>query len=299
MLAFDPLLKASSLIREWQSLNFVDLSRNVQQHLTLVGIDDVGTEARCLLAAVFGEDVWQSVADPAQFPDHKLLLKLSLLLKRRLGREPLSQILGQKGFWTLDLTVSCDVLTPRADTETLVETALEMTKTQEKGKILDLGTGSGAVLLAFLSERPNWHGVGVDICPNALKIAKQNAKTCNLADRTTFICSNWNDLPVSAYDMLVSNPPYIASVELTALEPEVAQFEPNIALDGGIDGLDAYRSLSEQMHQWLQPKAGFALEIGHKQATQVTELLHGQNKYTNIATIVDLADRDRVVCGYI
>ncbi|MCF6292397.1 MAG: peptide chain release factor N(5)-glutamine methyltransferase [Robiginitomaculum sp.] len=294
---FETPSKASDLAGQWQGLSFAKLSQNLQQHLTLAGIDDVGTEARYLLAAVFGQDVWQAVADPTQFAQSKPLQKLAILAARRLSREPLSHILGEKGFWTLDLKVNSDVLTPRADTEKLVEMALEMSKDQTSGTIIDLGTGSGAVLLAFLSERPNWTGTGIDISAQALDVAKHNAKTCDLADRTGFICSNWNDLPDSAYDMLVSNPPYIASDELAALEPEVVKFEPNIALDGGIDGLDAYRCLAAKMPSLLKPQAGFALEIGHTQAKQVTEILHSQSHFTDLELHQDLAGRDRVVSG--
>ena len=297
MPVFDPLLKAADLTDEWEGLSFAKLSRNLQQHLTLAGIDDVGTETRYLLAAVFGEDVWQKIANPTQFPQNKRLEELSQLVARRLSREPLSHILGEKGFWTLDLKVNSNVLTPRADTEKLVETALEMTKNQAAGAIIDLGTGSGAVLLAFLSERPNWTGIGVDISAQALEVATHNAKTCDLTDRTSFICSNWNDLPALAYDMLVSNPPYIASDELAALEPEVVQFEPSVALDGGKDGLDAYRCLVAIMQNWLKPQAGFALEIGHTQAKHVTEILRNQSHFADLKIHQDLAGRDRVVSG--
>ncbi|MBN4047833.1 peptide chain release factor N(5)-glutamine methyltransferase [Oceanicaulis sp. AH-315-P02] len=294
---FETASKAADLTDQWQGLSFAELSQNLQQHLTLAGIDDVGTEARYLLATVFGQNVWQAVADPTQFAQSKHLPKLANLVARRLSREPLPHILGEKGFWTLDLKVNSDVLTPRADTEKLVETALQMSKSQTSGTIIDLGTGSGAVLLAFLSERPNWTGIGVDISSQALTIAKQNAKTCDLAARASFICSNWNDLPDSTYDMLVSNPPYIASDELAALEPEVVKFEPSIALDGGIDGLDAYRCLAAKMQSLLKPQASFALEIGHTQAKQVTEILQRQTCFTDLKVHQDLAGRDRVISG--
>ncbi len=287
----------TDLLRSWAGLNFAGLSRQIIRLLDGAGIDDANMETRLLLAAVFGQDVWQKVADPELFPDLQKLKQLEKLVQRRRQREPLSQILGEKGFWTLDLMVNHHVLTPRADSESLVELALSQTKDHVAGQVLDLGTGSGALLLAFLSERPGWQGTGVDISADAVKIAKHNAKKCQLSDRIEFIGCDWRELPTAKYDLVLSNPPYIASAELAGLDPEVVQFEPNIALDGGADGLGAYRVLSGLLSKWLRPGGRFVLEIGHKQAQAVSKLLAGIGSFSEIQTHQDLGGRDRIIAG--
>ncbi len=287
----------ADLLRAWAGLNFAGISRQIIKLLDGAGIDDANMETRLLLAAVFGQDVWQKVADPALFPDPQKLKQLEKLVQRRNQREPLPHILGQKGFWTLDLTVNRHVLTPRADSESLVELALYQTKDHIAGQVLDLGTGSGALLLAFLSERPGWQGTGVDISADAVKIAKHNAKKCQLSDRIEFIGCDWRELPTAKYDLVLSNPPYIASAELAGLDPEVVQFEPNIALDGGADGLDAYRVLAKNLKRWLRPGGVFVLEIGQTQSEAVTALLAAEDCYTNLQTVQDLGRRDRVIAG--
>ncbi|PHR58301.1 MAG: protein-(glutamine-N5) methyltransferase, release factor-specific, partial [Robiginitomaculum sp.] len=187
--------------------------------------------------------------------------------------------------------------TPRADTETLVETALRLSHNQPTGTVLDLGTGSGAVLLAFLSERPGWTGTGIDVSKNALAVAIRNAAVCDLEARTRFTGKNWTNLPDASYDLVLSNPPYIAHDELAQLEPEVQMFEPQIALDGGPDGLDAYRFLSQNLPRWMSDAGQFAFEIGYQQARPVTDLLAAQGYFAELASAKDLAGRDRVVYG--
>jgi len=284
-------------LQAWAKLNFANLSKQINLLLLDAGTAEAEQETRLLLAAVFGQDVWQKIAEPELFPDPELLPKLAQLVERRLLREPLSQVLGEKGFWTLDLCINRHVLTPRADSEILVEMALALTQNQTVGSVLDLGTGSGALLLAFLSERPSWRGTGVDISPEALKIAKQNAKTNNLGKRTEFICSDWTTLTADAYDLVLSNPPYIASGELASLEPEVVEFEPKLALDGGVDGLDAYRFLAKNLKKWLRPGGRFILEIGHLQAEAVTGLLRQQSCFTELKTRQDFGSNDRAIAG--
>ncbi|VAV99298.1 Peptide chain release factor N(5)-glutamine methyltransferase [hydrothermal vent metagenome] len=281
----------------WHDLSFIALSRRISQQLSGAGIEEAEQETRWLLEKNFGTDVWQKLIEPEQKPDADALPELASQVARRLAGEPLSHILGNKGFWSLDLQINADVLTPRADSETLVAVALRLSQNQPTGRILDLGTGSGAVLLAFLSERANWHGVGVDISAPALQIANTNAQTNGLAKRSHFIHANWNDLASKPYDLVISNPPYIASAEIETLQLEVRAFEPRIALDGGEDGLDAYRSLAKKLPDWLKPGSPFAFEIGHSQAKTVTEILQQTAICTELTTDKDLANRDRVVSG--
>ncbi len=288
---------APDLPNAWAGLSFAQLIKDVDDRLQAVGIEEAELDSRQLLSAVFGDDVWQKIAEPKAHPAPGQLPKLAVLVQRRLGREPLSHILGSKGFWSLDLEVSADVLTPRADTEALIESALHLTHDQQTGTVLDLGTGSGAVLLAFLSERPGWTGTGIDISNHALAMATRNAAASDLENRTKFSSSDWADLPDANYDLILSNPPYIAQNELTELEPEVRLFEPTIALNGGPDGLDAYRFLSKNVSRWLRQDGHFAFEIGHRQASAVTHLLAAQGQFTKLTGSKDLAGRDRVVCG--
>lgn len=292
-------MTSDQLLESWTDLCFAALSRKLQQQLLATTISEAEIEARWLFVAAFGKDVWQQVAEPAAVPPQQQLVVLAQIVSRRLAREPLAQILGTKGFWTLDLHVNQHVLTPRADTETLLEIALELTRNQLVGTILDLGTGSGAIVLAFLSERPQWTGTGVDISKQALQLADQNAKICGLSNAVDFIHSDWKHLETSRFNLIVSNPPYIAKAELAILEPEVVKFEPLIALDGGQDGLDAYRMLVRRMGNWLVPGGSVALEIGHTQAKQVRALLLQQGIYGTISTYQDLGGRDRVVCAVV
>jgi len=283
--------------QNWAGLSLAALSQQIAQQLLAVGILEAEQETKLLFSKVFGPDVWQQILEPDQQPTQKQIIELAPLLQRRLAHEPLSHILGEKGFWTLDLEVNTDVLTPRADTEKLVEVALALTHEQPTGRVLDLGTGSGAVLLAFLSERAGWSGTGIDISDPAIAVAKRNATRAGLTQRANFICTNWAKLDGSDYDLLLSNPPYIASQEIDELPIEVRQHEPRIALDGGDDGLDAYRFLVAHLDKWLRPNGGFAFEIGCTQAQQVTQILEQTGFARAIATHLDLADRERVVCG--
>ncbi len=285
----------SALLRCWKGYSFPALSKAICQQLAAADKETAEQETRLLLCFIFGEDVWQLVLDPAAQPPQNQLHKLAELLARRLSGEPLSHVLGEKGFWSLDLLVNKNVLTPRADTERLVAAALEQTKAQSAGRVLDLGTGSGAILLAFLAERPNWQGIGVDKSLAALDVAKTNAAQCNLAGRCTFMHTDWADLSIAPVDLVLSNPPYIASKELAHLD--VAKFEPVLALDGGDDGLAAYRVLAKHLSSWLQPGGQFAFEIGHTQAKDVHQIIYEHTNAHHLQTKKDFGQRDRVVMG--
>ena len=162
------------------------------------------------------------------------------------------------------------MLTPRPDTETLVDAVLKSLPAEQPMRILDLGVGSGAILLALLAERPFWTGVGVDISPEALEVARENAALLKLQDRVSFLHASWTEgQPDAAFDAVVSNPPYIPTGDIAALEPEVSVHEPRLALDGGADGLNAYRVLAPEVLRVLKPGGVFALEIGHDQGHAV------------------------------
>lgn len=220
------------------------------------------------------------------------------MVTRRTNREPLSHILGDKPFWTLDLKVTPDVLTPRADTETLVETCLKQISDKKAAlRIADFGTGSGAILLALLSELPNATGLGIDISESALAIAKENAVRNQLSERADFRLGNWADgIAADSHDLVISNPPYIASAVLETLEPEVRDHEPRIALDGGEDGLKIYRTLLPQLFRVLKRGGHMAVEIGYDQKKAVMALAE-QAGFVDLTLTRDLGGQPRIVSG--
>jgi len=199
--------------------------------------------------------------------------RLDAELARRAAHEPVSRIVGRRHFWTLDLAVSPDTLDPRPDTESLIETVVQAIPERGQAlRILDLGTGTGAILLALLAEYPNASGVGVDRSDAALAVARTNADSHGLSPRVTFSCGNWSEGVEGPFDVIVSNPPYIESGHLPGLPPEVRDHDPVLALDGGADGLDAYRALIPAVPALLGP-GGFAVfEIGAGQGDAVTRI---------------------------
>ncbi len=214
-----------------------------------------------------------------------------LLLERRMKREPIAYILGEKEFWSLNFKVSPAVLCPRPDTEILVEVALKT----KPARILDLGTGSGAILLSLLKELPQATGIGIDISTQALEIAKENAVHLGLASRAHFLLGSWCDgLSDKTFDLIVSNPPYIESAMLPELSPEVSLFEPKLALDGGVDGLDPYRILIAQLPKHLRSGGWVVLEVGEGQSFAVQQLM-GEQKLENFSIAKDYQGIDRCV----
>ncbi|MGH1369047.1 MAG: peptide chain release factor N(5)-glutamine methyltransferase [Maritimibacter sp.] len=213
------------------------------------------------------------------------------LLNRRVAREPMSHILGYRDFWTHRFKVTKDVLDPRPDTETLVAEALNT----RFDKVLDLGTGSGCILISLLAERPSTQGVGVDLSPAALDVARENANAIGVAQRSTFLQGHWFAPITTRFDLIVSNPPYIGAAAMPRLAPELS-FEPRMALTDEADGLDAYREITQNAAEYLTAKGRLMVEIGFDQATQVRALFEAA-KFQNVTVIQDINGRDRVVTG--
>ncbi|MBV9252102.1 MAG: peptide chain release factor N(5)-glutamine methyltransferase [Acetobacteraceae bacterium] len=240
------------------------------QLLMAAGIENPRREARLLLAHVIGggtEELLRDLAAPADITAY------NTLLDRRCRREPLAFILGRRGFWTMDLMVSRATLIPRPETETLIEAARAWFLGHPgPDRILDLGTGTGCLLLAALSEFPQAFGVGVDVVPEAARLAAANSAVTGLADRATFLCGCWADALSGTFDLVLCNPPYIRSAQISGLMPEVACHEPPSALDGGPDGLDAYRTLASVLPHIMSSDALAVLELGAGQAENVADL---------------------------
>lgn len=218
------------------------------------------------------------------------------MLYRRLQNEPLDKIIGQREFFKSVFTVNHNVLTPRPDTEILVENALELIPQEKKIKILDLGTGSGCILLSLLAERPLCEGVGVDVSLKAIETAKINAKKLGLVSNVLFINKSWNeaDFVTEQFEMIVSNPPYIPTKDIANLEPEVKNFDPLSALDGGNDGLECYRQIATIAPLILKQKGYILLEIGCDQAESVEKIFIKQG-LKHVKTLKDLAGINRCV----
>lgn len=238
------------------------------QALAKAGIDNPRMEARLLFAHALGisrDQTLAAVATPEQ------AAKFESLVTRRVAREPFAYITGRKEFWSLDFEVGAGVLVPRPDTETLIEEALRIVPDPTAPlRIADLGVGSGAILIAALKEFPNATGVGLESSPEAFGWASRNARRL-MPERAEMRLARW-DKAEGPFDLVFSNPPYIPSMEIESLEPDVFRFEPGAALDGGTDGLSAYRALAELLPDLLRPGGHALLEIGFGQAQAMEKL---------------------------
>ncbi len=250
--------------------------RFIAQFLRLIGIEEPEADARILLAHALHLDRTQSVSQSDRVLEAREINAISVLAARRCRREPVARILGVKEFWSLALHVTPDVLVPRPETETLVEAALDVVVRgglrNEKLRILDIGTGTGALLLALLAELPNAAGIGTDISAAALNIARDNAARHRLTARADFVRCDGADALNAPFDFIVSNPPYVASGEIAALPPEVRDHDPVVALDGGADGLDAYRAIAADARRLLAPGGRLIVELGAGQEPAVAAL---------------------------
>lgn len=279
------------------SKTLVSVWTDVRKRLEAAGVDSPVLDARLLLEAGAGVSRLDIVTDPRRAISDEQVHAVDVLTKRREAREPVSHILGRKHFWTLDLAVNANVLTPRPETEFVVEAGLQETLPADAPhRILDLGTGSGAIMLALLKERPNATGVAIDISEEALAVVRANAEQLGVAERLQAGQGNWAEHIDERFDLVVSNPPYIRTSDIDGLEPEVSRFEPRVALDGGADGLAAYRIIAAALPSLLKPGGAFALEVGAGQAESVKALAEEAGLATGEPRR-DLSGIPRVVVG--
>ena len=216
------------------------------------------------------------------------------LVHERATRKPIAYLLNKKSFWNSEFYVNKNTLIPRPDTEIILEQVLKFTKNKNYLNILDIGVGSGCILLSILKERKNFYGTGIDISRNSLDICKMNAKKLLLDRRVKFFKSDVDKFAIGKYDLIVSNPPYIKTCDLKYLESDVIKFEPKLALDGGLDGLSVIRKVIKKSSELLKKNGKFILEIGFDQKNKVIKLLNNKGFYIN-STVKDLANNDRCI----
>lgn len=246
--------------------------RMLAWRLRQAGVPNPELDARLLVQAACGCDEIEMIREPGMRLGEAEMERLAGFEARRLAREPVSRILGRREFWGLAFSLSPATLDPRPDSETLIETALDCMREIAAPSILDLGTGTGCLLLALLHEREDARGLGIDISAAALDMAKRNAAALGLAARASFREGNWGEGLNGRFDLVISNPPYIARADIAALEEEVRAHDPLRALDGGVDGLDAYRALAQQLPALLKPGAAAVIELGQGQEAAVRAL---------------------------
>jgi release factor glutamine methyltransferase len=259
--------------------------------LRSAGVESPRAEARLLLAHAMGvrrEDIISGA-----HPDDAALARFRTAVERRLAREPFAYIVGRREFFSLDFAVGPGVLIPRPETEMLIEEALRRYPQADTTlRVLDLGTGSGCLLLAFLSERPHAEGVGIDKSDIALRFARRNAEHLGIAGRARFLCDNWAESVHARFDLIFANPPYVKSSDIPTLAPEIAAHEPAAALDGGLDGLEAYRRIAPALRELLSPGGCAFVEIGEGQAEAVSAIFTNANLEID-GTVTDLARINR------
>jgi len=267
-----------------------DLLRDAIARLKQNGVPDPARDARLLLAEALNLETGRLTLVLGESVDPEARQKFRDFIDRRARREPVSHLLGRRAFYGREFRVSRDVLDPRPETETLIATALELDWTS----VLDLGTGSGAILLTLLAERPEATGMGTDLSGSALQVARQNSEALALSDRSSFLRADWGTALTGHFNLVVSNPPYISAKDYETLEPEPHLFEPREALSPGLDGLEAYRAIAVELPR-LMARGGHALfEIGPDQAGDVGTILKHAG-LGGIRVLDDLDGRNRVV----
>lgn len=276
-------------------MRLLELYKDSTKKLEQEGILTSKLDVKILLSFLLDIDSKELIMYFNQHIDRKFINNFEQLLKRRLNREPIANIVNKKSFWSYDFFVNENVLTPRSDSEILVEAVLSnYDDMNEELNILDLGTGSGCLILSLLKIYKNASGLAIDISDKALQVAKQNAKNLKV-ENIQFLKNNWNDNIEDKFDIIISNPPYIPTKEIKELEPEVNKFNPLLALDGGEDGLNCYRYLAKSLDKNLKENTKIFLEIGKNQEKDI-EKIFNENGYELLKMYKDLAEINRILC---
>jgi release factor glutamine methyltransferase len=269
--------------------------RAQETRLRQADVDNPSLDARLLAGQVLGLDRAELLSQSHRILTPREMDAISMLTGRRAERESVARILGSREFWGLSFALNESTLEPRPDSECLVEAVLKQSGPRDTSRrVLDLGTGTGCLLLSLLHEWPNATGLGIDIAPRAVEQATANAAARNLAARAVFRTGNWLDNIAEKFDVIVSNPPYIPSADIPTLQPEVRDGDPLRALDGGEDGVASYRLLAPQLARFLSTGGLVAFEVGQGQAKDVATLLAAQG-LTDVSLHTDLGGIERCV----
>ena len=251
-------------------------------------------DSEILMAKAIKKDRKYVLLNSNKFLDRKSLNTFQKLIKKRLNGKPIAYLTNKKFFWDSEFEVSSDTLIPRPDTELVIEKVLELTLHKKKINILEIGIGTGCILLSILKERKDFYATGIDISKNCLNVSKLNAINLNVRSNLKLYKSNVDKFNLGKYDLIISNPPYIKTSKIKYLEKSVAKFEPKLALDGGIDGLSEIRKVVKKSSELIKKNGKLVLEIGFDQKNTVVNLLKKKGFYIN-STNKDLANNDRCI----
>ena len=253
-------------------------------------------DTEILMAKALGSNREYIILNNKKILNNDSLDYFKRLIKERASGKPIAYLTNKKFFWDYEFYINKNTLIPRPDTEIIVEESLRLTKHKDKINVLDIGVGSGCILLTILKERKNFYGTGIDISKKSLDISKINAKSLNIESRVKFYKTDIDKFVKGKYDLVVSNPPYIKSCDLKYLERDVVNFEPKLALDGGLDGLSKIRKVINKSSELIKKNGKFILEIGFDQKNKVIKLLNNEGFYINSA-LKDLSNNDRcIIC---
>ena len=251
-------------------------------------------DSEILLSNSIKRDKKHIILNPKEILNSKQLVKFKSLIERRKKGEPIAYLINKKEFWKDEFFVNKDVLIPRPDSELIIEQVLKIYSKDVQLQVLDIGTGSGCILLSILKERSNFYGTGIDISKKSINVSKFNAKQLNLTNRVKFFHSSVDNFNNGKYDMIVSNPPYIEQLSLKYLEKDVVNFEPKLALSGGFDGFSKIRKVINKASILIKKNGKFILEIGFNQKNKVIKILKEEGFYVNKA-IKDYGNNDRCI----
>ena len=271
-----------------------EIQRKLCNNFSIIGIETPELDARIILKEVLSLDDKDLILKESLDIPNELIEKIIAIESRRLNGEPISKIFKKRDFYNSTFLISNDVLDPRPETELIVEIANNFIDKNEVKNILDLGTGSGCILLSILKENKMINGLGIDLSKDAISIAKQNSKKLNLETQSNFLISNWMSSVNYKYDLVVSNPPYIASEDIKKLSKSVKIYDPILSLDGGDDGLNSYRLIASDLKRVVSKNALIIIEIGYNQSLQVIEIFK-KNNFKLIKKYNDINGLDRVL----
>jgi len=275
----------------------MNIENTLNQGISVLKANNIANpylDSEILLSKSINKDKKYIILNSKEILNDKQLDDFNSFITRRKKGEPIAYLINKKEFWKNEFYVNRNVLIPRPDTEVMIEQVLKIYPKKSQLQVLDIGTGSGCILLSIIKERPNFYGTGIDISKKSIKVSKINAKQLNLINRVKFIHSSVDNFNIGKYDLIVSNPPYIKLLNIKYLEKDVVNFEPKLALSGGFDGFSKIRKVISKASNLIKKNGKFILEIGFNQKNKVNKILKQEGFYTNKA-IKDYGNNDRCI----